>query len=134
MNIIEAMARKLVAKLISESIELTGTNGREFSIDTSEWQAIMDVIGEAARMIDLQYDVDPWRQGTGGLAEQDECTALAEAIESQMFDRPYNTPLTFSGENRQGDPGKTISQHKTSVGRVLEFAKFLRSCGGFKIW
>ena len=111
--------------------------GRYFRANIWGWSPILNIAMTANETHGLGFDMSAWHYNDGaGLDTQEDCTRLADAIESLLTmegetietktSEPANAVLNVLGIQH---PGRA----ETSKEHAKMFVDFLRNCGGFAI-
>lgn len=122
-------------------MDLHGASGNYFHANVWSWRPIHGLVDQLNDKLNLNLDLTHWGTNDGaGLHTQGDCDALANAIESHVKDWPegHLYEHEFAGALRVHDdgtflkPGETggRSAYSTDKEHILEFAQFLRECGG----
>lgn len=119
-------------------MDLHGASGNYFRANCWSWRPIHDLCVRLSRRYKLGLDFTMWDSNDGaGLHNQEDCDALALAIETELFkhpDRIYRKECRLRvDENGSFLPeGSTEgkSSYETEPDHLREFVKFLLDCGG----
>lgn len=111
--------------------------GEYFSANIFTWPVILSVAKMSILVANLSMDTEGWDYNDGkGLQTQDECNALADAMEVVL----RGTESSILGAEHL-EATKAISklfggiepQAQAHRDRIFHFITFLRGCGGFII-
>lgn len=121
--------------------DLTGRSGNYFRANAWSWRPIMCLVHELNEALGLPITAG-WEYNDGaGLHSQADCDKLAEAIEKHVAEGRQR--YVMASDCRVDDAGRFLrddqpggkSAYETDADHILEFARFLRECGGsFEIW
>ena len=127
-------------------MDISGRNpsteeGEYFRANIWSWPPILGVAKTAIEVFNLSMDTDGWDYNDGkGLETQEECTALADAME-KLLDSTETPVLTAQHSPTAqafvaafGSIGGVKPQAEVGKEHAQEFIIFLRGCGGFIIW
>jgi hypothetical protein len=119
-------------------MDVYGKSGNYFRANVWSWRPIHVLCYDLNQKYALNLDLSGWSMNDGaGLHNQADCDALADAIEAHVADGPeeYTADCGMYCDAQTGrfvpagtEGAKTA--HYTDKEHVLEFAKFLRECGG----
>lgn len=120
--------------------DLTGKSGNYFRASCWSWRPILCLVHELNDEHHLGIDLEGWDYNDGkGLHSQRECDALAAAIEVHVAQGRKKYIMSNAGTNcRVNEQGRFLghdepggqSPWETDADHVLQFATFLRECGG----
>ena len=136
-----SQVKKLIKFVIKETISLNegfdvyGNNkAYYFRTNVWQWRPLMELIEQSNDVYNLNIEnLDKWYFNDGyGLETQEECDKLANALEQLIKGQPYNRVIRMKGLPSQYAHAQ--KWYGIDVYKVIEFIKFLRKCGGFKIW
>lgn len=120
-------------------MDVYGKSGNYFRASCWSWRPIHALAEELNMEHNLMLDLTGWGFNDGnGLHSQADCDKLATAIEKHVSQGRKEYELTFPGAPLVGNEGVFLREGETGgrtayradAEHVLEFAKFLRECGG----
>jgi|TARA_R110001583_G_scaffold16234_5_gene66164 hypothetical protein len=124
-------------------MDVYGKNESYFRASIWRWPSILKLVSEANEKENLGIQLDGWQWNDGmGLSNQDDCDALADALEKIVYPCKASTVFTAGGDDEGAAMGLQLSNalgldasFEADLGHVKEFISFLRNCGGaFAIW
>lgn len=116
-------------------MDVYGKSGNYFRASIWSWRPILIEITRLNKEKNLGLDLSHWGSNdSDGLHTQEECNKLATAIETEY--KPDSKLAVFVegglrvNEHGMFDDSGTHTPYSTDGKHILEFAKFLRECGG----
>ncbi|HJT23969.1 MAG TPA: hypothetical protein VJ873_05295 [bacterium] len=116
--------------------------GHYFRSDVWSWRVIHRLCDEAIDASHLPFNTEKWARNDGhGLAAQEHCDLLADALEKQIERHPPNAKGIYAyelGALWEGGPAVPTGahsepDHQAHVDHIRRWILFLRNCGGFEI-
>lgn len=119
--------------------------GKYFRADIWSWRVIHLLCDKAIVAADLPFSTQEWARNNGdGLAVQEHCDLLANALEGYLEQHPPNLQGVYAYElgsllergpafSTDGPQCGPAPNHQAHIDHVRGWIGFLRSCGGFEI-
>jgi hypothetical protein len=120
-------------------MDLHGKSGNYFRASCWSWRPIHQLVDELNDKYNLALELPYWGSNDGaGLHTQEQCNALADAIEWHIVDWPKAHRHEMPSDVMVGPdghflkPGETggASAYWTDKEHIEQFVTFLRNCGG----